>query len=442
MTISGDAQDVGGNLSRVLVRNVTKSTEAWDYGLSGTAHDFHVENVVLNLGDNQIEITAYDDANNASATRTLKLHRLGESTVGAAIIVAGHNAGYGLQSNIYNAANRAYRIFQGAGYGDAAIHYLSPTSQAPYGDGINRVDGDATVANLQAAIETWAVDGGRVGPGKPLHIYLIDHGELEYFCADGCTGSGQATSTKMNQWLNALETATGADTVNVIIEACRSGSFIDRLNEVAASISKSGRVIISSTDRANNAYASAQGAYFSDAFFSCIVGSGNLKACYDQAVVAVNLAGVSQAPWLDDNGDGLSNSSDGGVAQNRYIATAFGAAAPTIESASVSVEGASGTLSAQVERGAQEIDTVWAAVYAPSFEEPADTTLNLGVPVVLLEEDPEQEGLYSTDYPSGFTEPGRYRVVFYAQDRAGTHAQPRRVLVGEQNAYLPIVRRP
>ena len=72
----------------------------------------------------------------------------------------------------------------------------------------------------------------------------------------------------------------------MIIEACHSGSFIDWASPGQTdydSLSKAGRVIITSTDRAHNAYASAQGAYFSDAFFSCIAASKELKTCFNQA---------------------------------------------------------------------------------------------------------------------------------------------------------------
>lgn len=437
-TIGGNAQDTGNNLSRVKVRNVTKGVEGWDYSLAGNSDTFYVENIGLNPGNNTIQVTAYDDVGNEGST-TLTFQRLGQTDDGVVIIVAGHNASNSLQSNIYNAANHAYRVFQGAGFSDDAIYYLSPTAQAPYGDGNNKVDATATSANLQYAIETWAVASGRVGPGQPLHLYMMDHGETEYFCTDGCGSSGRTTSNDLDSWLDTLESSTGADTINVIIEACRSGSFIDRVEGEAASISEDGRVVIASTGRNNNAYASTEGAYFSDAFFSCVVGSGSLKTCYDQAKAAVALTGNDQTPWLDDNGDGLSSPIDGSIAQNRYIASAFGSFQPEIQSASVDVVDGSGTLTASVEQGAEEIDMVWAAVYSPSFQEPVSTTLNLGVPVVLLEADPDVEGSYTATYPGGFTEEGPYRVIFYAQDLAGTHAPPKLVTPGETRIYLPVV---
>ena len=185
-------------------------------------------------------------------------------------------------------------------------------------------------------------------------------------------------------------------------------------------------MIITATGRENNAYASAQGAYFSDAFFSCVADSNNLKTCYDEGVDAVQGIGVDQTPWLDDNGDGVSNSGDGTVAQARVVTRFFSSVRPKIDNVSVDQEGDNGTLTAQVEAGAEELSLVWAAVFPPSFQEPSNVTLNLNVPTVRLEPDPNQEGQYSFDYTNGFTEEGDYRVVFYAQDRLGINAKPRR----------------
>jgi hypothetical protein len=199
-------------------------------------------------------------------------------------------------------------------------------------------------------------------------------------------------------------------------------------------------VIITSTDRDHNAYASAQGAYFSDAFFSCVADSNSLKACFDQAKAAVQTTGVNQVPWLDDHGDGLYNASDGTVAQTRLVTSFFSSIRPEITNVSVTKQETSGVLSANVQEGAEAIELVWAAVFPPSFQEPGDVTLNLNVPVVRLEPDPATPGRYTFPYTNGFTEQGEYRVVFYAQDRVGINAVPRRE--GEQSLlYLPMIQR-
>jgi hypothetical protein len=437
LTFTGVATDEGGNLLRAQVRNLTKNVEKWDYSLSGSNAPFRVAEVGLAVGDNNIQVNVFDDAGN-STQRPVVVRRMGQ-VAGAVLIVAGHNETFGLQSNIYNAANRAYRIFRSAGFGDDNIHYLAPVAQDADGDGVPDTDGASTPAAIQEAVTVWAQS--RVGPDKPFFVYLIDHGFVEKFCAAGCNDAGAITPKDLDGWLRTLEEATGVDQVTVVIEACQSGSFVDRDGNddpIKNSISREGRVIITSTGRENNAYASAQGAYFSDAFFSCVADSNNLKVCFDQAVSAVEATGVNQTPWLDDNGDGFYDSGDGDVAQGRIITRFFSSSRPQIANATLHREGANGTLSAQVIAGAEEIDLVWAVVFPPGFVEPDNVTLNLNVPTVRLEPVPNEPGHYRFNYANGFLEEGDYRIVYYAQDRLGIHAIPRRE--GEQDLlFLPLV---
>lgn len=439
LTFVGLATDAGNNLSRVRVRNATANLLKEDSSLTGGSDTFRIEDLALQVGDNVIEITALDEASNASAVKTLTVKRQGNAQ-GAVLIVAGRNETNSLQTNIYNAANRAYRIFKTAGFSDDAIYYIAPTQQDADKDGLTD-DVDTTPANptaLQNAIVTWA--NGKVGPGQPLFVYMIDHGFEDKFCVDGCA-TGAITPALLNEWLNTLEASTGVDQVTVVIEACLSGSFITRAGGADAnSLAKPGRVIITSTSDNKNAYASAEGAYFSDAFFSCLADSGHLKACFDQGAAAVAATGVEQVPWLDDNGDGLANGNDGTVAQNRVVTRFFSSIRPQITGAALERQGANGTLTATIEEGAEAIDIVWAAIYPPSFQEPDGVTLNLNVPTVRLEPDAGNPGRYTFTYPNGFTEAGDYRVIFYAQDTQGIHATPRGPGAGG-SVYLPLIHR-
>ena len=104
-------------------------------------------------------------------------------------------------------------------------------------------------------------------------------------------------------------------------------------------------------------------------------------------------------------------------------------------------DGSNGVLTARVEPGAEALKLVWAAIYPPSFPEPITTTLNLNMPVVRLEPVADDPGLYRFNYINGFTDPGDgYRIIFYAQDRLGIGATPRRFGDVEE-IYLPAVSR-
>lgn len=433
LTVGGTCTDAGNNLSRLQARNLTNSTERWNYSLSGGMATCLVQSVSLALGDNQIQMTVYDAVNNVgSASMTI---RRVSGLNGAVVIVGGHNDGFSLQSNINYATNRAYRTFRAAGFGAEDIFYLSPSPQDADNDGIGDVISTTTPANVHAALQWAAI---RVGPGAPFYLYMMDHGYIEFFCADGCDSNGRITPADLDAWLDELETSSGANQVTVIYEACHSGSFIDRFSDVTSSISEDGRVVIASTGRTNNAYASAQGAYFSDAFFSAVAESQSLLASFNQAKADVEAMPHNQTPWLDDNGDGLYNPSDGAHAANRYVASSFGGLLPEIMTTAITVTGNVGTIVAFVEQGNEPIDTVWAAVYAPSFQEPVTTSLDLGVPLIELEPDPDQDGRYSANY-NAFGEQGAYLVVIYAQDQAGNQAQ--KIVSTRKEVYLPVVRK-
>ncbi len=435
LTFTGAASDSGGNLSRVRIRNTSTSQEKTDFSLTGSSDDFRVEDLPLRIGSNEILVTVFDGENN-STDYPLSVERLGDSK-GAVIIIAGHNETFGLQTNIYNSTNRAYRIFKSAGYTDDDIFYLAPVAQDPDKNGTaDEVDAPATPVNFQNAITDWAKT--RVGADKPLFVYMMDHGLADKFCITGCAGASSISPGEMDGWLRTLETDSGVTAVTVVYEACVSGSFVNRAN-VTDSISKEGRVIITSTGFNNNAYASAQGAYFSDTFFSCVADSGNLKACFDQGKAAVDATGVNQTPFLDDNGDGVFNDGDGTEAANRQVTRFFSSVRPVISGVDVEQNGADGVLSATVVEGAEQTELVWAAVYPPSFAEPSGVTLNLEVPVVRLEAVAGQPGKFSVNYPNGFQESGDYRIVFYAQDRLGLNAAP--VSPGGMQLFLPSVQR-
>jgi len=447
LTFAGTATDSGNNLSRVKVTNTTAGSSGWDYSLTGSADEFRVEDIALAVGDNTIKIELFDAQGN-KAEKTLTVQRQG-NVQGAVVIIAGRNDSNGLQSNIYNITNRAYRIFKSAGFSDEDIYYIAPNQQDADNDGLtDDVDlTPATPAAIETALVTWAAS--RVGPDKPLFVYLADHGFVDKFCLDGCGDAVSVTPAQLNGWLTTLENSTGVDEVTVVLEACLSGSFISRTDPTDLNtLSKPGRVIISSTSDDTNAYASAQGAYFSDAFFSCIADSRDLNSCFSEAKLAVSTTGVNQQPQMDDNGDALFTNGDGTIAQNRFVTRFFGSLRPQISNAgTVEQSGTTRTLFAEIEEGAEAVAVVWAAVYPPSFTEPINAvnnpTLNLAVPTVKLE-DPDGDGRYEFIYTNGFTETesetARYRLIFYAQDKNAIHAIPKGDLGGDTtNIYLPII---
>jgi len=375
---------------------------------------------------------------------TYELSVRAQTPGGVALIVAGHNDGYGLQDNILYATNRAYRTFLSGGIPESNVRYLSAVDDDDRtdadGDGASDVYASSASANVETAITTWAA--GLADSQTPFYLYLMDHGGVDTFLAHG---SGDTiTPDELDGWLNGLEGTTGTP-VSVIYEACHSGSFIDGVEE----ISEPGRVVIASTGRTNSAYAApGRGARFSDAFFTALGQSQDLYTAFEWGGAAVEATGLWQTPWLDDDGDGVANtSSDGEVARGRGLASfaLAGGRPPAVDGVwlPAGIQEGQGIIRAQVrDDGNMRQVGVWVVVYPPSFEEPepsADGTMpELGLPEVALS-DSDEDGEYVGVY-EGFVEEGVYRLVVYAEDGEGNLAQPEVLEVRTWwPVYLPLL---
>ena len=366
-------------------------------------------------------------------------------TPGAVVIVAGKRRDSDrLQPNIHYVTNAVYRLFLAHGYDGSRIHYLATdVTLDPNGDGTPDVDGLPTSANLRQAITAWAV--GKVGPGRPLTLYLTDHGNYDLFYLNGSTQT--VSPQDVDGWLETLEASVPGVQVNVIVEACHSGSFIDSAsaNRLIQTVSDPGRLVITSTGARNLAYASQEGAAFSDSFVQALGSGTSLYGSFQEAQWAAQEAHPDQTPWLDDDGDGVPNEGDDGQEAARrgfaYAGTLRDAWPPYVVWAEVKdVQGGQGVVEAEV-RDDVGVSRVWAVVYPPSYQPPDPATteelVQEGLPEVPLL-DPDGDGVYRTVY-SGFGEAGVYRVVVYAVDGEGLVGRPKGIEV--HRLYLPLVTR-
>jgi len=362
-------------------------------------------------------------------------------TPGALVLVAGRTRlNDPLQDNIHNVTNAIYRLFISNGYDGDRIYYLATDLNLDADhDGWPDVDGLASKENLEKAITQWAVD--KVGPDRAFTLYLMDHGGYDQFYLNGRMET--VRPDELNEWLNALEAAKPGVRVNVIVEACHSGSFID----LVKTVSKPGRVVIASTGAYALAYASQDGAVFSDAFVDALGQGMSLYGAFREGKWSVEQAHPDQTPWLDDDGDGWPNESEDGLeAQRRGFAYAGTLSEekwpPYIVWAQVGeVKEERGVIEAEV-RDDRGVLGVWAVIYKPSYEPPVpeetDEIVQEDLPTVMLL-DTNGDRVYSAMYES-FDEVGEYRIVVYAVDGDGLGARPReiKVRVGWK-VYLPLV---
>jgi len=133
---------------------------------------------------------------------------------------------------------------------------------------------------------------------------------------------------------------------------------------------------------------------------------------------------VLQTPWLDDNGDGVTSSIDGGLAQSRGFGRLTVGIPPVIDSATSGLVVNGQTLQARV-RDDVSVNTVRIEIYPPDYVPPPPsqdgTTRVLNVPTIALTN--VGADLFSVSY-SGFTQTGSYRLVVYAGDGDGNQALP------------------
>lgn len=382
------------------------------------------------------------DVGGADRRYRLSVRALGQdNSAGALVLVAGRiRANDSLQGHIHEVTNDVYRAFASHGYDSERIFYLAHDSSLDANaDGVSDVDAPANEKNLELALTTWARD--KVGPNRALTLYLMDHGGEDRFFLNGRNDT--VTPEELDGWLTALEEAVPGVKVNIVLEACHSGSFLD-------TVSREGRVVMASTGTYAVAYASQQGgAVFSDALLNGLQQGMSLYGAFSEAQMIVQAAHPDQTPWMDDDGDGIPNErADGLEAQRRGFAYAGTLPEeekwpPYLASAEiVDLEGRSGTIRADV-RDDISVLQAWAVIYKPSYvpPNPAETNeiVRQELPTVTLL-DPTGTGVYSAVY-EGFDEPGTYRIVLYALDGDTMQARPLSidVQIGGNELYLPLV---
>ncbi len=369
-------------------------------------------------------------------TYQLSVRALGQTAQpGALILVAGRiKTNDPLQANIHHVSQAVYDLFQSQGYDDERIYYLSTDRSLP------GVDGLPSAAVLQSAITTWAAD--KVGNDRALTLYIVDHGVQERIYLDKPRGEWVAPE-QIDGWLEQLERARTDVKVNVIVEACYSGSFIEN----PQSLSGPGRVVVTSTSANRLAFASDAGALFSDHFVAGLGEGKSIFNSFEAATWATRAVRPWQTPWLDSDGDGIPNSgNDASIAAQRgfaYAGTLSGEGwPPYIESALLPspVNGEKATIQASV-RDDVSVKRVWAVVYAPSYIAPTDgeELVKEVLPTLVLL--PQGQNSFAATY-TGFDEKGLYRIVIYAEDDEGLEARPLALEISTGGQlFLPAINR-
>jgi len=351
-----------------------------------------------------------------------------------AIIVAGSGpyAGNILWEATQRCTEWAYDALREQGLDKTDLYFLSADNGVDLDNNgfLDDVAGDATAANLQYGIETWAAGAGDV------LVYLTGHGGMDGGQGTYLIGPSEVVQAgKVNQWLNALQPQVPG-IVAVVYDACQSGSFVPML-------AGDGRVVVASADMTQRAYFGVDGALsFSYVLWTHLFQGTAFYDALAQAKKAVEETVDMQYIQMEANGNGIANE----MADRQMLAEVhFGnesrsaADAPRIGrvSPALILEPGQSEAAFWVKDviSVNGIARVWAVIFSPmQAQAPLDEPV-VDQPRVTLQPAPDAAGHYTGSY-AGFTRPGQYRIAIYAQDNSalGLVSDPAFTLVSTAGA--------
>ena len=352
-------------------------------------------------------------------------------TVDKAIIVAGGGDFPG--NNLWDAtemcANYAYRTLSYQGYNKDTIYYISSDTNFDMdGNGIlDDVDADATNANLQHAIQTWANDA------EDLFIYMVDHG------GNGTFRMGETEllgAGDLDAWLDAVQ-QTLPGCLTMVYDACESGSFLPHLLPPAGKQ----RILAASTSLGEESIFVTNGTVsFSFLFWGHMF---NGESFYNSFVNAKNSVSTTydQTPQLDGNGNGIGNEkADKDTTRLIKVGNEIKTAGdvPVIGSVSPAqaLEGAtSATIYADQVIDANGISRVWAVITPPDYSSGTPDTPVTDLPTIDL--NAAGNNRYEATY-TNFTASGTYNIAVFAMDRKGVLSLPVQTSVTTASSCLAV----
>jgi hypothetical protein len=154
---------------------------------------------------------------------------------------------------------------------------------------------------VEYAITNWIPIN--LGKEKQVFIYFVDHG-FEGSDSEGgiyLRENVELYPYQLKNWLNKIKDEYSI--CSIVVDACFSGNFIEQLSD-------NNRIIITSTDKDNSAYANNEGyGFFSKPFFDALNDNKSYGEAWEIADLVVddpNTQHYDQNPQLDDNGNGVS----------------------------------------------------------------------------------------------------------------------------------------
>jgi hypothetical protein len=349
-----------------------------------------------------------------------------------AIIVAGGGdyEGNSLWDATRLCASYAYSTLNVQGYASGNLYYLSSETNLDLdNDGVPEVSADATNANLEYAIKTWAADGDN------LVVYLVGHGGAGTFRI----GENELlNASELDRWLDEVQTKLSGFVV-VLYDACHSGSFVPALTPEGGKA----RVVITSAASDEVAVFQADGGLsFGYQFFSYLFGGGTFYKSFVHGKKSVEgTLGGKQTPQIEGNANGIGNEKgDQDIARGIKVGdenkTANDIPVIAVVSPAQTISGGEITAAFYAEGvlDADGISEVFAVIRPPDTGTSDAPVTDLPTVTFTAMGSGRYEGVYER-----FTQNGSYHVAIFARDSKGGLSLPAQTSVSKGGSTcLPI----
>jgi ligand-binding sensor domain-containing protein len=316
-----------------------------------------------------------------------------------------------VNSEIYYLSSQPWADFNGDGFGDRIVDAPRPARTLILDD-------------VKKAFE-WAKEQGKLE--QPLYLFFIDHGgDGKLQLAKGINMSSQELKAMLDDYQNS----TGNQVV-VIIEACYSGSHLPILaapNRAIISSAKGNELAYFENEQGFSRFFTKNllmGMDFMEAFEYSIHQQGRLLARMDERLAgSAEYVATTQSPQLDDNGDGVYNTSDGQWLKQLRIngdikMGNFTLAVESLTASSLQSVGEFFSLRAKASTASGQIKRVWAVIRPPRINLVLDSngTPILAYPTLELSQSEDKEIWTGTWNEAVYN--GDYEISFYAKDNEG-----------------------
>jgi parallel beta-helix repeat protein/VCBS repeat-containing protein len=358
-----------------------------------------------------------------------------DTSAGRGIILGGgeansHNAEFDLVKRL---TTEAYKDFRSRGFSDDMIYYAINSQIIDITDddiADNIVDNSLPSADsFLSAIENEF--DNEVNEEIPLFIYMYGHGTDDgRFVVLGYDEVLEAN--QLDHAIGEIQNKTGC-VVILILESCYSGKFIE-------TVSGNNRIILTSTGDSLYKHDDSGDLTFSRLLFRQLIQNFSIKYSFDFTKNKMTLISYNP-PLLDDNGDGISDQSDGALASSYYfkgsIIWNFNV---TIDEDSIQMPYLVSnlkpvTVSAKVIRGDTATESVWVSIIPPDADLTGSDDLISFQKILLSYNSETQRYEGQLRY---FCDAGLYKIVFMARQTNNTMSNPVVKYLTVEQSTVPI----